>query len=329
MFVGLDLVVKGKSIMQRSWSFEEIKLLFETPLLEIVYQAQSIHRKHFKPNHLQLCTLLSIKTGACPEDCAYCPQSGHYNTKLKAEKLMELTDIVQACRIAKKQGATRFCMGAAWRNPPEKSLEKIVAIVKAVKAEGLETCMTLGMLTEAQALLLKEAGLDFYNHNIDSSPAYYQKIIRSRSFKDRLETLAYLRKVGIQVCCGGIIGMGESREDRIEFLRHLVNLPEHPESVPINYLIPIEGTPLEKIEPIDFFEFVKCIAIARILMPTAKVRLSAGREGMSDECQALCFMAGANSIFVGEKLLTAKNPSMHQDAELLQRLGIQCNLSAD
>lgn len=306
---------------QRNWSVKEIQRLFDIPLLEIVNRAQRIHQKNFKKNHLQLCTLLSIKTGACPEDCAYCPQSGHYNTQLKTEKLMDLPLVVKACQEAKKQGATRFCMGAAYRSPTEKQLEKVIAMIKAVKSEGLETCVTLGMLTEPQAEQLKAAGLDFYNHNIDTSPEYYKKIISTRSFADRLKTLDCLRKVGIRICCGGIIGMGESRDDRIEFLKQLANLPEHPESVPINYLVRIEGTPLAHIDPIDTFEFVRCIAVARILMPTARLRLSANRASLSDECQALCFMAGANSIFIGEKLLTSKNITISKDIELLKRLG--------
>lgn len=307
---------------QRNWSVKEIQRLFDIPLLEIVNRAQRIHQKNFKKNHLQLCTLLSIKTGACPEDCAYCPQSGHYNTQLKTEKLMDLPLVVKACQEAKKQGATRFCMGAAYRSPTEKQLEKVIAMIKAVKSEGLETCVTLGMLTEPQAEQLKAAGLDFYNHNIDTSPEYYKKIISTRSFADRLKTLDCLRKVGIRICCGGIIGMGESRDDRIEFLKQLANLPEHPESVPINYLVRIEGTPLAHIDPIDTFEFVRCIAVARILMPTARLRLSANRASLSDECQALCFMAGANSIFIGEKLLTSKNIAISKDTELLKRLGL-------
>jgi biotin synthase len=313
---------------QRYWDFEAIQKLFDLSLLELVYRAQCIHRKFFKKNTIQLCALLSIKTGACPEDCAYCPQSAHYNTQLKVEKLMSLPDIIKAAEEAKEQGATRFCMGAAWRSPPEKSLAKITEIIQAVKAIGLETCVTLGMLTEHQAESLKDAGLDYYNHNLDTSPEYYKKIISTRSFEDRLNTLAHLRKVGIQVCCGGIVGMGESREDRIEFLKQLANLPTHPESVPLNYLMRIEGTPLEKTETMDPFEFVRCVAVARILMPGARVRLSAGREFMTDECQALCFMAGANSIFLGEKLLTAKNPSASKDAQLFERLGIKCKISA-
>jgi biotin synthase len=310
-------------------SFEAIEKIFEQPLLETIYQAKTIHQKHFPDNAMQLCTLLSIKTGACPEDCAYCPQSAHYRTSVEAEKLMEISEVVKACKAAKKNGATRFCMGAAYRSPPEKSFANIITIIKAVKDEGLETCVTLGMLTENQAEQLKVAGLDFYNHNIDTSPEYYKKIITTRRFEDRLETLALLRKVGIKVCSGGILGMGESRADRIEFLKQLVNLPQYPESVTFNYLMRIEGTPLAQVEKLDFFEFLRCIAVARILMPSAMLRLSAGREYLTEECQALCFMAGANSIFLGEKLLTAKNPTVQKDTQLLQRLGISCNLTTN
>jgi len=312
-------------------STKKIKKLFAMPLLALIYQAQKVHQKHFRTNTIQISTLLSIKTGACPEDCAYCPQSAHYKTGLKVEKLMSLETVVEAAKQAKQNGATRFCMGAAWRSPPKDGFQKVLTMIQAVKALGLETCVTLGMLTGDQSCALKEAGLDFYNHNLDTSPRYYKEIITTRDFEDRLKTLDCVRKAGIKVCCGGIIGMGETREDRIELLKQLANLPIPPESVPINHLIPVEGTPLGKmtvVKPLDSFEFVRTIAVARILMPKAVVRLSAGREHMNDELQALCFMAGANSIFLGEKLLTRKNPDIDRDNNLLQRLGMISEHSA-
>lgn len=305
------------------WNFERVNELYELPFNELLFQAQAIHRQQFNANEIQLSTLLSVKTGACPEDCAYCPQSGHYDTGLEKEKLLPLDEVIAKALAAKNNGATRFCMGAAWRNPPKKDFPQVLAMISAVKALGLETCVTLGMLDDEQALALKEAGLDYYNHNLDTSPEYYKKIISTRSYEDRLETLARVRDAGLNVCCGGIISMGETRKDRIELLLELVQLPKPPESVPINRLIPIIGTPLADATVIDNFEFVRTIAVARILLPTTVIRLSAGREQMSDETQALCFMAGANSIFTGERLLTAKNPAPDQDQILFKKLGLQ------
>ncbi|OGO94362.1 MAG: biotin synthase BioB [Coxiella sp. RIFCSPHIGHO2_12_FULL_42_15] len=308
--------------LHHDWTPSQIAVLFDLPFNDLLWQAHGTHRQYFPANEVQVSTLLSIKTGACPEDCAYCPQSGHYHTGLSKEKLMELNAIVEKAREAKASGATRFCMGAAWRHLPKKEMPKIAEIVKEVKSLGLETCMTLGMLTEEQAQELHAAGLDYYNHNIDTSPEYYEKIITTRCFQDRIDTLAHVRHAGIKVCCGGIVGLGETRMDRIEFLRALANLPEHPESVPINRLVSVQGTPLEKQLPLDNLEFIRTIAVARIIMPKSVVRLSAGREKMSDEMQALCFFAGANSIFYGEKLLTTKNPECERDVQLFQKLGI-------
>lgn len=310
------------TMIRHDWSTNEIAALFELPFNDLLWQAHSVHRQNFPANQVQISTLLSIKTGACPEDCAYCPQSGHYNTGLTKEKLIPVDKILQSAQEAKAGGATRFCMGAAWRSIPAREMPKVAEIIREVKSLGMETCMTLGMLTEDQATELHTAGLDYYNHNIDTSPEYYQKIISTRCFQDRLDTLAHVRNAGIKVCCGGIVGLGESREDRINFLRALTNLPEHPQSVPINQLVVVKGTPLENAAPLDNFEFIRTIAVARITMPKSVVRLSAGREAMSDEMQALCFFAGANSIFYGEKLLTTKNPERERDLQLLQRLGI-------
>lgn len=309
--------------IRHDWQHEEIAALYAQPFLDLVFQAQTIHRQFFSSNEIELNTLLSIKTGTCPEDCAYCPQSGHYKTPYGKEALMSIETIKEKAKLAKENGATRFCMGAAWRNPPAKEFEKILEIVKEIKALGLQTCMTLGMLTTEQAQALKEAGLDYYNHNLDTSPEYYKKIISTRTYDDRLETLAQVREAGMKVCCGGIMGMGETTTDRIEFLRQLANLPTHPESVPINRLLPIPGTPLENAKEIDAIEFVRIIAVARILMPRSKVRLSAGRESMSDEMQALCFLAGANSMHFGEKLLVTSNPTTEKDKDLLSRLGLK------
>lgn len=305
------------------WKTEQVAALFGLPFNDLLFQAQLVHRNHFKANEVQLSTLLSIKTGTCPEDCAYCPQSGHYNTGLEKERLMGLDTVVENAQAAKDNGATRFCMGAAWRSIPKRDLPRVVEIVKAVKEMGMETCMTLGMLDEEQAQALKDAGLDYYNHNLDTSPEYYEKIISTRCYQDRLDTLEHVRNAGIKVCCGGIVGLGESREDRIEFLRQLANLPQHPESVPINRLVAVKGTPLERQKMLDNIEFVRTIACARIMMPKSMVRLSAGREVMSEEMQALCFMAGANSIFYGEKLLTTANPQQNKDKALLAKLGMQ------
>ena len=308
---------------RHDWAEAEILALFELPFNELLFRAQSTHRRHFDPNRVQLSRLLSIKTGGCPEDCKYCPQSSHYDTGLGAEKLMEVDAVLAEARRAKTDGAGRFCMGAAWRNPKDRDLDKIAAMVQGVKAMGLETCMTLGMLTRAQAGRLAAAGLDYYNHNIDTSEEFYDEIITTRTYKDRLETLAHVRDSGMNVCCGGIVGMGESRADRAGMLRTLANLPKHPESVPINMLVQVEGTPLAGRAALDVLEFVRTIAVARILMPESFVRLSAGRETMTAEAQALCFFAGANSIFCGDKLLTTKNPGEDHDMRLFGRLGLE------
>ncbi len=308
--------------LRHDWTVEEILTLYQLPFADLIYQAQTMHRRYFDPNRIQVSTLLSIKTGGCPEDCAYCPQSGRYDTGLEREQLLSLDEVVAAAQAAKAKGATRFCMGAAWRAPKDRELEQLAKMVAAVKALGLETCMTLGMLTESQARRLKQAGLDYYNHNLDTSPQFYPRIISTRTYQDRLATLQYVREAGIHVCCGGIIGMGESRTDRAALLQQLANLPRHPESVPINLLVQVEGTPLYGTEPIDPFEFVRTVAVARILMPASRVRLSAGRTAMSDELQALCFLAGANSVFFGEKLLTTANPSCDADRRLFERLGL-------
>lgn len=309
--------------MHPKWTLEQAKSIFNLPLNDIIFEAQTIHRKHFSASKVQISTLLSIKTGSCPENCSYCPQSAHYQTGVKKEPLMSLDDVLKVAKKAKESGASRFCMGAAWRGPRDEDLEQVCAMVSEVKKLGLETCVTLGLLTDGQALKLKEAGLDFYNHNIDTSEDFYDKIITTRTFQDRIDTLGYVRKAGLKVCSGGIIGMGEGNEDRIKMLVTLANLDKPPESVPINKLIRITGTPLEGQEEVDPFDFVKTIALARILMPKSYIRLSAGREQMSDEMQALCFLAGANSIFYGEKLLTADNPIPENDRLLFKRLGLE------
>ena len=310
------------SVRER-WTVDEARELHDLPFNDLLFRAQTVHRQNFDPNRVQLSRLLSIKTGGCPEDCGYCSQSIHHQTGLKASKLMEVERVIAEARAARDAGATRYCMGAAWRSPKDRDMEAVVAMVKGVKALGMETCVTLGMLKQHQAQQLKEAGLDYYNHNIDSSERYYNKIISTRTFADRLETLAHVRDSGIKVCCGGIVGMGEETIDRINMLVTLANLPEHPESVPINMLIPIEGTRLGNAAPIEPIAFVRIIALARIMMPTSYVRLSAGRTAMSDELQALCFFAGANSIFVGDTLLTAENPGDDKDSALFRRLGIE------
>ena len=296
--------------------------LFDLPFPDLMFQAQSVHRANFDPAEVQISTLLSVKTGGCPEDCAYCPQSARYETGVRAEKLMALDAVLAEARAAKDAGASRFCMGAAWREPKERDLDAICDMVAGVKALGLETCATLGMLTAAQAGRLKEAGLDYYNHNIDSSPEFYEKIITTRTYDERLDTLAQVREAGIHVCCGGIVGMGEGRDDRAGMIATLANLPVHPESVPINLLVRVAGTPLAEKAAFDPIEFVRTIAVARIALPCSVVRLSAGREDMSDEMQALCFLAGANSIFYGPKLLTTPNPGRDKDRELMERLGM-------
>jgi len=309
--------------LRHDWSREEILELFALPFNDLLYRAQTLHRCHFDANEIQVSTLLSIKTGGCPEDCAYCPQSGRYDTGLERGRLLPLEEVVAAARAAKARGATRFCMGAAWRAPKDRDLVQVAEMVRAVKALGLETCLTLGMLTAEQARRLRDAGLDYYNHNLDTSPEYYPRIISTRTYQDRLATLDHVRDAGIAVCCGGIIGMGENREDRAGLLQQLANLPRHPESVPINLLVQVEGTPLHGSEALDPFEFVRTVAVARILMPASRVRLSAGRSDMSDEMQALCFLAGANSVFYGEKLLTMDNPVEEADRLLFERLGLR------
>jgi len=308
---------------RHDWTVAEVAALYARPLMDLLYAAQSVHRRHFDPNEVQVSTLLSIKTGACPEDCAYCPQSARYDTGVEREELMGVADVVSRARAAREAGATRFCMGAAYRSPKDGQLDSIVAMVSEVRALGLETCATLGMLTEDQARRLKAAGLDYYNHNLDTSEAFYGEVITTRTYQDRLDTLDAVRAAGMHVCCGGIVGMGETRQDRVEFLQRLATLPEHPESVPINELVQVEGTPLAGTEKLDQLEFVRTIAVARILMPHSHVRLSAGRTGMSDELQALCFLAGANSIFYGEKLLTTGNPDTEHDRRLFTRLGLR------
>ncbi len=305
------------------WSEDQVLALLESPFNNLIFKAHSTHRQHFDANEVQLSTLLSIKTGACPEDCGYCPQSAHHKTGVKAERLMAVGDIVAAAEKAKREGATRFCMGAAWRNPKDDDLAAVVEAVESVKTLGLETCATLGMLTLDQARRLKQAGLDYYNHNLDTSPEFYGAIVSTRSYDDRLQTLDAVRESGIRVCCGGIIGMGESRTDRAALIASLANLPVYPESVPINMLVQVPGTPLHGVEKPDVFEFVRTVAVARITMPTAYVRLSAGREEMSDELQAWCFFAGANSIFYGEKLLTTGNATIAHDQSLFERLGLR------
>lgn len=311
------------SVLRHDWCLEEIEQLYQTPFIELLYQAQTIHRQSFTPNQIQLSTLLSIKTGRCPEDCSYCPQSGHFNTNIAIDSLLPIDSIVEKAKIAKEKGCTRFCMGAAWRSPPQSAMPQLVETIKAVKALGLETCVTLGMLDDEQVAQLEAAGLDFYNHNLDSSPEYYQKIITTRSYADRLDTLERLDHSKLEVCCGGIVGMGETRQDRVGLLCQLANLAQHPKSVPINHLVPVAGTPLENTPGLDPLEFVRTIAIARIMMAQSFVRLSAGRETMSDCMQALCFFAGANSIFYGEKLLTTPNPSADKDQQLLKNLGME------
>jgi biotin synthase len=308
--------------VRHDWTLSEVVALFVTPFADLVFHAQRVHRCHHEPNTVQMSTLLSIKTGACPEDCAYCPQSVRYDTGIEREALMDVSAVREAAARARDAGATRFCMGAAYRSPKGKDLKVIVDMIRAVRALGLETCATLGMLSPDQASELADAGLDFYNHNLDTSREFYPQIISTRSYQDRLDTLSAVRAAGLKVCCGGIIGMGESLTDRAQLLRTLANLPEHPESVPINQLVPVPGTPLEGSARVDPFDFVRTIAVARLLMPQAQVRLSAGRGEMSDELQALCFLAGANSIFYGDKLLTTGNPDVERDQRLFARLGL-------
>jgi biotin synthase len=309
-------------IVRHDWTRAEIQKLFDLPFADLIFRAQTVHRQSFDANEVQISTLLSIKTGGCPEDCGYCSQSASHETGLKASKLMAIEAVLKDAKAAKDAGATRFCMGAAWRSPKDRDLDAVCEMIERVKAMGMETCVTLGMLTGPQASRLKEAGLDYYNHNIDTSPEYYKEIITTRTFEDRLDTLAHVRDAGINVCCGGIVGMGESADDRVGMILALATLPEHPQSVPINALVAVKGTKLGKSAPIDGIDFVRMIAVARITMPKSMVRLSAGRGEMSDETQALCFLAGANSIFYGDKLLTTPNPEESRDMKLLGRLGI-------
>jgi biotin synthase len=310
-------------LVRNDWTREEIRALFALPFPELMFEAQRIHRLHFDPGEVQISTLLSIKTGGCPEDCAYCPQSAKYDTGVKAEKLMSVPAVLAEARAAKAGGASRFCMGAAWREPKDRDVENVCAMIEGVKALGLETCATLGMLTGKQARRLKQSGLDYYNHNLDTSPEFYGEIITTRTYRDRLDTLDAVREAGINVCCGGIVGMGEGAEDRVGMIATLASLPVHPESVPINMLVQVEGTPLMGEKQLDPLEFVRTIAVARIAMPKSVVRLSAGREDMSEETQALCFLAGANSIFYGPKLLTTPNPGRDRDMALLDKLGLR------
>ena len=305
------------------WTLDEVRALYTAPFMDLLYAAQTVHRKHFDANHVQISTLLSVKTGGCPEDCSYCPQSIRYETDVENEPLLDLDEVIANAQAARDRGATRFCMGAAWRSPKPKQMTKIVEMVKAVNSLGMETCATLGMLEPGQAQELKDAGLDYYNHNLDTSENYYKQVITTRTYKHRLDTLQTVREAGLKVCCGGIVGMGEEEIDRVELLHTLATLPQHPGSVPINQLVQVEGTPLQGSTAFDPIEFVRMIAVARILMPESHVRLSAGREDMSDETQALCFLAGANSIFYGEKLLTTDNPSADADQQLMTKLGIK------
>jgi len=308
---------------RHDWTRAEVRALFALPFPELIFRAAEVHRANFDPAEVQISTLLSIKTGGCPEDCAYCPQAAQYDTGVKAEKLMDLEAVLAEARAAKAAGAQRFCMGAAWRSPKDRDVENVSAMVAGVKALGLETCVTLGMLSGAQARRLKQSGLDYYNHNLDTSPEFYGEIITTRTYQDRLDTLAHVRQAGIHVCCGGIVGMGEGLEDRVGMIATLAGLPVHPESVPINMLVRVEGTPLAQAAKLDALDFVRTIAVARIAMPGSVVRLSAGREDMSEETQALCFLAGANSIFYGPKLLTTPNPGRDRDMALLDKLGLR------
>ncbi len=308
---------------RNDWTRPEIEALFDLPLNDLIYRSQSEHRQYFDPNEVQLSTLLSIKTGGCPEDCKYCPQSINYQTGVQAEKLMDVKLVAESARAARDSGATRYCMGAAWRELKDRDVPKVAAMIREVKNLGMESCVTLGMLSDQQAQQLKAAGLDYYNHNVDTSEEYYDEIITTRTYQERLDTLEQVRKAGISVCCGGIVGMGESRSDRVGMLQTLASLPEHPESVPINLLVRVAGTPMADLGDFDGIEFVRTIAVAKILMPASHIRLSAGRENMSDELQALCFLAGANSIFMGDQLLTTPNPQESKDRDLFARLGLR------
>ena len=314
---------KNDEILRHDWTVEDIAVLFDMPFNDLLFEAQTIHRKNFDANAVQVSTLLSIKTGKCSEDCGYCPQSARYDTELENEPLMPLDEVIAAAKVAKENGSSRFCMGAAWRSPKDKDLGPVIKMVKEVKAMGMETCVTLGMLTDNQTEELKEAGLDYYNHNLDTSPEYYGEVITTRTYQDRLDTIQRVRNAGMNVCCGGIVGMGESRRDRIGLFQELANQQQHPESVPINMLVRVSGTPMENGDDLDPLEFIRSVAVARVMMPKSYVRLSAGREKMSDEMQAMCFFAGANSIFYGDKLLTTPNPETNDDMQLFERLGIK------
>ena len=311
------------STISHDWQADEVLALYALPFNDLLFKAQTIHRENFNPNEVQISSLLSIKTGSCSEDCGYCPQSARYDSGLKSEPLMAIGDVLEAAANAKSQGATRFCMGAAWRKPKDSDIERVVEMVQGVKALGMETCVTLGMLTDDQTTRLKEGGLDYYNHNLDTSEEYYSEVITTRTYQDRLDTLERVRNSGMNVCCGGIVGMGESDLDRANLLIQLANMPKHPESVPVNMLVQVEGTPLMGTEQLDPLMFVRTIAVAKIMMPKSRVRLSAGRNEMSDEMQALCFFAGANSIFYGDKLLTTDNPMTNHDLRLFDRLGLK------
>ncbi len=320
---GTNTLLQDNSTIRHDWEHEQIHALFDLPFNDLLHHAQSVHRQYFNPNEVQLSTLINIKSGGCSEDCAYCPQSARFDTEVEAEPLLDIAGVVASAKQARAQGASRFCMGAAWRSPKEQDFKQVLAMIAAVKELGLETCVTLGMLDEDQAFRLKESGLDFYNHNLDTSEEYYGEIISTRTYQDRLETLSYVRKAEINVCCGGIIGLGERRQDRVSLLATLSSMPVHPESVPINLLVQVEGTPLAETDALDPFEFVRTVAVARILMPRSTVRLSAGRSEMTESLQALCFHAGANSIFYGEKLLTTDNPEHNNDLALFERLGLR------
>jgi len=312
-----------KAVIRSNWTRQEVDALFALPFNDLMFQAQTVHRQYFDPNEVQVSTLLSIKTGACPEDCKYCPQSAHNKTGLEKERLLEVQQVLDSAKSAKEQGSTRFCMGAAWKNPKARDMPHLVKMIEGVKEMGMETCMTLGMLEKNQAAELADAGLDYYNHNLDTSPEFYSEIITTRTYDDRLDTLANVRSAGMKVCSGGILGMGEKAKDRSELLVQLANLPKQPDSVPINMLVKVAGTPLENVADLEHFDFVRAIAVARIMMPVSHVRLSAGREQMNEQMQAMCFMAGANSIFYGCKLLTTSNPSESKDMQLFKKLGIR------
>lgn len=315
--------IRIKAPLRHDWQLSEIEALLAMPFNDLLFKAQTVHRAYFDPNEIQVSSLLSIKTGSCSEDCGYCPQSARYDSDLNPEALMPVDAVLKAAQQAKAEGASRFCMGAAWRSPKDRDIERVVEMVQGVKALGMETCVTLGMLTDKQTQALKDGGLDYYNHNLDTSEDYYSEVITTRTYQDRLDTLERVRDAGINVCCGGIVGMGETETDRAKLLLQLANMPKHPESVPINMLVQVEGTPLHGTESLDPLTFVRTIAVARILMPQSRVRLSAGRKAMSDEMQALCFLAGANSIFYGDKLLTTDNPMTNHDKQLFDRLGVR------